>query len=73
MTIRKIATVGHPVLRERARDVSPAELASPDVQKALAAQGFRPMIGSAEEFDAFYRAERAKWAKVIKASGMDKE
>jgi tripartite-type tricarboxylate transporter receptor subunit TctC len=48
-------------------------LNSPDVQKALAAQGFRPFIGSAEEFDAFYRSERDKWAKVIKASGMDKE
>lgn len=40
---------------------------------ALAAQGFAPMIGSAEDFDAFYRAERTKWAKVITATGMDKE
>jgi tripartite-type tricarboxylate transporter receptor subunit TctC len=48
-------------------------LNSPDVQKALAAQGFAPFIGSAEQFDAFYRSERDKWAKVIKASGMDKE
>ena len=40
-------------------------LKSPEVQKALAAQGFSPMIGTAEEFDAFYRAERDKWAKVI--------
>jgi hypothetical protein len=31
------------------------------------------MIGSAEDFDAFYLAERAKWEKVIKATGMDKE
>jgi tripartite-type tricarboxylate transporter receptor subunit TctC len=48
-------------------------LKSPDVQKALAAQGFAPFIGTAEDFDAFYRSERDKWAKVIKASGMDKE
>jgi tripartite-type tricarboxylate transporter receptor subunit TctC len=48
-------------------------LNAPEVQKALAAQGFRPMIGSAEEFDTFYRAERDKWAKVIRTSGMDKE
>ena len=48
-------------------------LRSPDVQKALAAQGFAPMLGTAEEFDAYYRSERDKWAKVIKASGMDKE
>ena len=48
-------------------------LKTPEVQKALTAQGFSPMIGSAEEFDAYYRAERAKYAKVIQASGMDKE
>lgn len=32
MSVREIVTVGHPVLRERARDVTPEELASPDVQ-----------------------------------------
>jgi tripartite-type tricarboxylate transporter receptor subunit TctC len=48
-------------------------LAIPEVQTALAAQGFSPWIGSASEFDAFYRAEREKYAKVIKASGMDKD
>jgi hypothetical protein len=31
------------------------------------------MIGSAEDFDAFYRAERAKWLKVITAAGLDKD
>jgi peptide deformylase len=35
MTIRKIATVGHPVLRERAREVSPDELASSGVQQLI--------------------------------------
>ena len=45
----------------------------PEIQKALAAQGFAPLIGTAAEFDAFYRNERDKWAKVITASGMDKE
>jgi tripartite-type tricarboxylate transporter receptor subunit TctC len=46
---------------------------SPDVQKALRAQGFAPLVGSAEDFDKFYRSEREKWAKVITATGMDKE
>lgn len=32
MTIRKIATVGHPVLREVAREVSKEELATPKIQ-----------------------------------------
>lgn len=54
-------------------DANKAALESPEIRKALAAQGFAPMIGSAEDFDAFYRAERAKWAKVITATGMDKE
>jgi tripartite-type tricarboxylate transporter receptor subunit TctC len=45
----------------------------PEVQTALAAQGFSPWIGTAEDFDAFYRVERDKYAKVIRASGMDKE
>ena len=31
------------------------------------------MIGSAEDFDAFYRSEREKWGKVIKETGMDKD
>jgi tripartite-type tricarboxylate transporter receptor subunit TctC len=48
-------------------------LNSPDIRKALAAQGFLPFVGTAEQFDSFYRTERDKWAKVIKASGMDKE
>jgi peptide deformylase len=32
MSVREIVTVGHPVLRERARDVTPEELASSDTQ-----------------------------------------
>src|SRR5689334_8254360 len=54
-------------------DANEKALKSPDIQKALAAQGFAPMIGSAEDFDAFYRSERAKWEKVIKANGLGKD
>ena len=54
-------------------DANKKALESPEIQKALAAQGFAPMIGSAEDFDAFYRAEREKWGKVIKDTGMDKD
>ncbi len=35
MTIRKIATVGHPVLRERARELTADELASAEVQRLI--------------------------------------
>jgi tripartite-type tricarboxylate transporter receptor subunit TctC len=48
-------------------------LNSPEIKKALAPQEFLPFIGSSEQFDTFYRSERDKWARVIKASGMDKE
>jgi tripartite-type tricarboxylate transporter receptor subunit TctC len=54
-------------------DANRKAVESPEIQKSLVAQGFAPMIGSAEDFDAFYRAERAKWAKVITATGMDKD
>ncbi len=35
MTIRKIATVGHPVLRQRAREITPEELASAEMQRLI--------------------------------------
>ena len=35
MTIRDIVTVGHPVLRERAREIAPDELGSPAVQALI--------------------------------------
>jgi peptide deformylase len=35
MTVRDIVTVGHPVLRERAREVTPGELASPETQRFI--------------------------------------
>lgn len=35
MSVREILTVGHPVLRERAREVTVAELASPELQRLI--------------------------------------
>ncbi len=35
MTIRKIAQIGHPVLRERARELTREELLSPEVQRFI--------------------------------------
>jgi len=35
MSVREIVTVGHPVLRERAREITPGELASRDVQTLI--------------------------------------
>lgn len=35
MAVREILHVGHPLLRERSREVTPDELASPDVQQLI--------------------------------------
>ena len=44
-------------------------LNSPDVRAALFNQGLDAAPGTPEQFGAYIRSERAKWAKVIKASG----
>ncbi len=62
-----------PAIVKRLEDANRQALETPEIQKALAAQGFAPLIGTAADFDKLYRAERDKWAKVIVASGMDKE
>jgi tripartite-type tricarboxylate transporter receptor subunit TctC len=43
----------------------------PTVVATLAKQGFEPLIMSPEQFAAYYIAERDKWGKVIKDTGMD--
>ncbi len=35
MAVREILTIGHPLLRERSREVTRAELASPEVQRLI--------------------------------------
>ena len=42
----------------------------PETKAALEAQGFSALIGTPDQFDAFYRSEVAKWRKVIEATGM---
>ena len=62
-----------PDVIKKLEDANRKALELPEIQKALASQGFVPLLGTAADFDAFYRKERDKWAKVIQASGMDKE
>ncbi len=42
----------------------------PDTRKRLAEQAVYPGTLTAEQFAAFIRAERAKWAKVVKDVGI---
>jgi tripartite-type tricarboxylate transporter receptor subunit TctC len=42
---------------------------TPDVRQKFMAQGAETMSGSPGEVGAYVRAEVAKWAKVVKASG----
>lgn len=46
---------------------------SPDAQESLGKQGFDVVASSPVEFSAWIRAESAKWAKVIRASGATAE
>jgi tripartite-type tricarboxylate transporter receptor subunit TctC len=44
-------------------------LARPDAQERLAADAAEAVASTPEEFGAFIKAEIARWAPVVKASG----
>ncbi len=44
-------------------------LQMPDVRTTLFNQGLDPAPGTPEQFGAYIRSERIKWAKVIRESG----
>jgi tripartite-type tricarboxylate transporter receptor subunit TctC len=45
-------------------------LSMPDVKASLAAMAYEPIGNSPEECTEFFKAEMAKWSKVIKAAGL---
>jgi len=59
-----------PAALARLRSALAAVLAQPEMRKRLATAGFQPHPMSADEFATFVRAERAKWAKVVKDIGI---
>ncbi len=61
-----------PVIDRLAASVEQA-LKSPETVKALAAQGFDPLVGGPDQFDKFMRAEIVKWGKVVEAVGITPE
>jgi tripartite-type tricarboxylate transporter receptor subunit TctC len=48
-------------------------LQSPDIRERLQADGADPVASSPEEFAGFLRSETVKWAKVVKAVGIQPE
>jgi tripartite-type tricarboxylate transporter receptor subunit TctC len=57
---------------ERLRAALSASLERPATRKQLADQGIQPEGRTAEQFASFIRSEHAKWAKVVKAIGIEK-
>jgi tripartite-type tricarboxylate transporter receptor subunit TctC len=55
----------------RLRAALAAVLAQRETQKRLSDQSFRPHPLSPEKFAAFIRSERAKWAKLVRAVGIE--
>ena len=48
-------------------------ISQPDIREAWAKQGAEPMVMTPAEFDAFTRKDIAKWAEVVRLSGMKVE
>jgi tripartite-type tricarboxylate transporter receptor subunit TctC len=57
---------------DKIADAALKAVKDPGVVATLAKQGFEPLVMGPEEFAKYYVAERDKWGKVIKDTGMDK-
>jgi tripartite-type tricarboxylate transporter receptor subunit TctC len=55
---------------DRLNQEAVAVIRKPEMQKRIADAGADPVGSSSEEFGRFVRAERDKWGKVIKATGL---
>jgi tripartite-type tricarboxylate transporter receptor subunit TctC len=58
------------VIIDQLHEVAVRALASPAGQKALEAQGAETSVASPKEVDAFFRAERDKWGKLIRQANI---
>jgi tripartite-type tricarboxylate transporter receptor subunit TctC len=48
-------------------------VALPDIKERLGALGYEPIGNTPDECTAFFKAEMAKWSKVIRAAGIRAE
>lgn len=55
---------------ERLRTALASVLAQPETLKRITDQGFRPQVMTADKFAAYARAERIRWAKLVKDIGI---
>jgi tripartite-type tricarboxylate transporter receptor subunit TctC len=63
------AGVSKTIVRKINADVVQA-LNTPDTQRRLEQHGVDPSSSTPEQFEAFIKAETAKWAKVVKGAGI---
>ena len=72
--VRVIVPAGTPreIIDKLNREIARA-VASPEVTQRLAVLGYTSVSSSPEECAAKFRAEAAKWTKVIRVSGMKGE
>ena len=59
-----------PVVLSKVSEDLARVLRLPEVRERFATLGIEPMGNSPQEFDRFFRAEVDKWAKVVKATGI---
>ncbi|HYC49082.1 MAG TPA: tripartite tricarboxylate transporter substrate binding protein [Burkholderiales bacterium] len=64
------ANTPRPIVDRLVSDLHKA-LASPDLKEKLAAAGVEPLTNTPEQFAEFIRSETARFAKIIKASGIN--
>lgn len=63
----------NPAVVKRLVDASNKALTSNDLLQKYNEQGVEPRNWSSEKFDAFYKAEIVRWAKVVKIAGIVQE
>ena len=66
--MRILAGTPRPVL-ERLNTEIRKIVATPEVRDALSNQGAEPVTDTPEEFAAIVRADVAKWARIVRATG----